>query len=117
MAYKPKKEKIPNWLIILGFSACGIIREAVQLLEGQYNKKVMVTAWVTNAVSALFAWWWLVGMNVMNPVFQESLSTVFAGEDQIVLRMFANFDVFFLGVMLFALVLDTAEVTWKSLRK
>ena len=106
-----------SWLIILGFSACGILREVVQLLEGQYNKKVMVTAWVTNGVSALFAWWWLVGMDVMNPVFLENLNTVFAGEDPIVLQMFANFDVFFLGVMLFALVLDTAEATWRSLQK
>lgn len=106
-----------SWFIILGFAACGIIREAVQLLEGQYNKKVMVTAWVTNAVSALFAWWWLLGAEVMNPSFLSSLRAVFEEEGGIVLQMFANFDVFFLGCILFALVLDTIDVTVKSLRK
>lgn len=106
-----------SWFIILGFSACGIVREAVQLLEGQYNKKVMVTAWVTNAVSALFAWWWLVGMDVMNPTFLSSLNVVLEDEGDIVMQMFANFDMFFLGVMLFALVLDTVDVTVRTLRK
>lgn len=106
-----------SWFIILVFSACGIIREVVQLLEGQYNKKVMVTAWVANAVSALFAWWWLVGMNVMNPALLSSLNVVFEEEGEIVMQMFANFQIFFLGVMLFALVLDTLDVTVRTLRK
>lgn len=106
-----------SWFLILAFSACGILREAVQLLEGQYNKKVMVTAWVTNGLSALFSFWWLLGFKVMNPVFLSNMEQLFSGEDAIVMQMFAHFDVFFLGVMLFALLLDTIEVTSKSLRK
>lgn len=106
-----------TWFIVLPFAACGIFREVVQLMEGRYNKKVMVTAWVTNAISAVLCFWWLLGFDVMNPLFLYKMETIFAGEEEFILRMFANFDVFFLGVMLFALVLDTVDVTVRTLRK
>lgn len=106
-----------TWFIILPFAACGIIREVVQLLEGRYNKKVMITAWVTNAISAVLSFWWLLGFEIMNPFFLYKMEDVFAGESGIVMQIFANFDVFFLGVMLFALVLDTIDVTVRTLRK
>lgn len=106
-----------SWLLILAFSLCGIVREAVQLMEGRYNKKVMVTALAADAVSAVLCIWWLKGFDVMNQTFLANMEAIFAGENSIVYRMFANFDTFFLGVMLFALVLDTVDVTIRTLRK
>ena len=103
-------------LLILAFSLCGIVREVVTLMEGRYNRKVMVTALMTDALSAVFAVWWLKGFAVMNQTFLGNLQTLFAGETDIVYRMFANFDSFFLGVMLFALTLDAVEVTVKTLK-
>ena len=105
-----------SWVLILAFSACGIGREVVQLVEGRYNKKVMVTALVVDAVSAVLCIWWLKGFDVMNHTFLANLKTMFTGETDIVYRMFANFDTFFLGVMLFALVLDAVDVTVRTLR-
>lgn len=104
-------------MLILGFSVCGIVREAVQLIEGRYNTRVMVTAWIMDAVSAALCIGWLKGFEVMNPAFVTSLEALFAGETDIVIRMFANFDTFFLGVMLFALALDAVDVTVRTLRK
>lgn len=106
-----------TWYITAAFAALGIAREAVQLMEGRYNRKVMITMLVTNAISAVLCVWWLVGHSVLNPVFLSNMRTIFAGEDNIVYTMFANFDIFFLGLMLFALVLDSVDVTWKTLRK
>lgn len=106
-----------TWFLIAAFAVCGIAREAVQLMEGRYNRKVMVTALISNAVSAVLSVWWLVGFEVMNPVFLENMETVFAGETSLVHNMLANFDLFFLGCMLLALVLDSIEVTVKTLRK
>lgn len=106
-----------TWFIVLAFAACGIVREAVQLLEGRYNKKVMATALITNAVSAVLSIWWLTGFNLMNPVFLANMKEIFAGESNIVFTMFANFDLFFLGCMLFALILDSVDVTVRTLRK
>ena len=105
-----------SWLLILAFSACGIGREVVQLVEGRYNKKVMVTALAADAVSAVLCIWWLKGFAVMNQTFLDNMEILFAGENSIVYRMFANFDTFFLGVMLFALVLDAADVSIRTLR-
>lgn len=106
-----------TWFIIVSFAACGIIRESVQLIEGRYNRKVMVTALVTDAVSAVLSIWWLLGFPLINQTFLNNLETIFTGENNIVISMFANFDLFFLGVMLFALVVDAVDVTVKTLRK
>lgn len=106
-----------TWFLILAFAACGIIRETIQLIEGRYNKRVLTAALVSNAISAVLCIWWLVGFELINPVFLANMNEIFAGENNIVLSMFANFDLFFLGVMLFALVLDSIDVTVKTLRK
>lgn len=106
-----------TWFIIVAFAACGIIRESVQLMEGRYNKKVLTTALVTDALSAVLSIWWLVGFDLINQTFLASLKTIFAEEGNIVIGMFAHFDLFFLGVMLFALVLDAVDVTVRTLRK
>lgn len=106
-----------SWLLVVAFSACGIFREAVQLMERRYNKKVLTTALVTNAISAVLAIWWLVGCDIMNQTFLENMHSLFAGEDAIVYHMFSHFDRFFLGCMLFALVLDTVDVVVKTLKK
>lgn len=106
-----------TWFIVAAFAACGIAREAVQLTEGRYNSKVMASALITNAISAVLAAWWLIGFEVLNPDFLANMETIFAGEDAIVYQMFANFDLFFLGCMLFALVLDSIDVTVRTLRK
>lgn len=106
-----------SWFLVTAFGACGIIRDAVQLMEGRYNKKVMVTALVTNGLSGILSIWWLAGFDVMNQTFLANLETIFAGENAFIYQIFANFDLFFLGLILFILVLDSIEVAVKTLRK
>lgn len=106
-----------TWFLVLAFAACGISREALQLMEGRYNKRVLTAALVTNAISAVLCIWWLVGFELLNPVFLANMKEIFAGENNIVFAMFAHFDLFFLGVMLFALVVDSIDVAVKTLRK
>lgn len=106
-----------TWFIIMAFAACGICREVVQLMEGRYNQKVMTVSLATNVVSAVLSIWWLVGFELLNPTFLANMEEIFAGENSIVFAMFANFDLFFLGVILFALVLDSIDVTVRTLRK
>ena len=106
-----------SWLLILAFSLCGIGREVVQLIEGRYNNKVMATALAVDAASAVLRIWWLKGFDVMNQMVLPNMEILFPGENSIVYRMFANFDTFFLGVMVFALALAAVDVTVKTLRK
>ena len=85
-------------------------------MEGQYNRKVMTVSLTTNVLSAVFSIWWLVGFDLLNPVFLANMKEIFAGESGFIYGIFGNFDLFFLGVMLFALVLDSVDVTVKTLR-
>ncbi len=102
---------------ILLFAACGIVREAVQLLEKEYTGRVMTVALVSDGISALLAVWWLRGHKLLNPAFLGQMNSIFAGESEFLRNLFADFQVFFLGCIFFALVLDAVDVTVKTLRK
>ena len=106
-----------TWYIIILFAICGIIRESVQLLEGRYNQRVLIATAVTNAISAVLSIWWLTGFTLIHPEFLANISTLFEGENTVIINLFSNFQLFFLTVILFALILDSAEVVIKTLRK
>lgn len=106
-----------TWYIIILFAVCGIIRESVQLLEGRYNKRVLIVTAVTNAISAILSIWWLTGFELLHPEFLANIPILFEGENAIVMNLFSNFQLFFLLVLLFALILDSADVAVKTLRK
>lgn len=105
-----------SWYIIVAFAVCGVIRESVQLQEGRYNSKVLATALITNFISAVLAIWWLLGFNLLNMQYLTNIATVFPDADNIAYQIFCRFDLFLVGVMLFALILDTADVTVKTLK-
>lgn len=106
-----------TWYIIILFAICGMIRESVKLLEGRYNKPVLIVATVTNAISAILSIWWLTGFKLIHPEFLANVATLFKGEDAFVINLFSNFQLYFLIIMLFALILDSVEVAIKTLRK
>lgn len=106
-----------TWYIIILFAICGMIRESVKLLEGRYNKPVLIVAAVTNAISAILSIWWLTGFKLIHPEFLANVATLFEGEDAFVINLFSNFQLYFLIIMLFALILDSVEVAIKTLRK
>ena len=106
-----------TWYIIILFAICGMIRESVKLLEGRYNKPVLIVAAVTNAISAILSIWWLTGFKLIHPEFLANVATLFKGEDAFVINLFSNFQLYFLIIMLFALILDSVEVAIKTLRK
>ncbi|HHZ05482.1 MAG TPA: hypothetical protein GX401_01635 [Clostridiales bacterium] len=103
-----------TWYIILLFTAMGVIREIIKLLEGRYNKRVMIATIITNIFSAISAFWWMSNDKIMNQEFILSVSALFAKEGNFISNIFANFQYFFLGVILFALVLDTINCIVKS---
>lgn len=106
-----------TWYIILAFAACGITRESVQLIEARYNKRVMTATLVTNAASVILSIWWLTGFELIHPDFTANVAMLFEGENTLVISLFSNFQIFFLVVILFALILDSVDVAVKTLRK
>lgn len=106
-----------TWYLIVLFAVCGITREIVKLMEGRYNKTVLVTKVVCNLASAVLSIWWLRGFDLMNPEFVDSIAALFSGDAEFIIRIFSNFQLFFLGCILVALVLDTLEGVIKTVRK
>lgn len=106
-----------SWYILVAFAAVGIIREAVKLLERRYSRKVLAVTAGANAVSALLAVWWLTGYDLFNPVFQQKMADLFTGGAGFIAGIMTHFQYLFLGILLFALVLDTADTLVKTLRK
>lgn len=103
------------WYVFVLFSVLGIGREIVKLIEGRYNTKVMITTIVTNVASGILTVWWLMQDNIMNPQFVSAFSSLFDGEKEFIVRIFANFNVFFMAVILFALTIDIVVTVVKTL--
>ena len=99
------------------FAACGISRELVKLMEGRYNKTVMLAVAAADVISAVLSFWWLAGFPLVNPEFTVEISALFGEEEVFVTRIFSHFQDFFLGIILFALTLDTVDALVKTLRE
>lgn len=105
-----------TWYIILLFAACGISRELVKLMEGRYNKTVMLAVAAADVISAVLSFWWLAGFPLVNPEFTVEISALFGEEEVFITGIFSHFQYFFLGILLFALTLDTVDTLVKTLR-
>ncbi|MEG1620963.1 MAG: hypothetical protein RR322_03535 [Oscillospiraceae bacterium] len=103
-----------TWYLLFAFAGAGIIRECIKLLEGEYNKKVMITTIMTNVIASISAIIWLASDRIMNTEFVSEISNIFSYETKLITNIFANFNLFFLTVILFALILDTVETIIKS---
>lgn len=103
------------WYLTFIFALCGITRDTVKLIEGRFCKKVMITTVVTDIISGIFTCIWLLGTDIMNPEFVSSLTAIFSNEEVLV-NMFSNFQMFILVVILFALALDMITTVVKTLK-
>lgn len=105
------------WYIIVILAGCGIISGSVQLLERRYNKRVLIVTAITNGISAILSVLWLTKFELFHPEFLANISTLVQGENAIIVNLFSNFQRFFLFIILFALIVDSANVAVKTLRK
>ncbi len=105
-----------TWYIIVLFGVLGIIRESVKLIEGRRNKKVMITSIVTNALSAVLTVIWLARDNILNRDFIDCITGYFTESGSVIPTVLSNFQLFFMGVILFALAIDTIDVIVKTLK-
>lgn len=124
--YGEGKETVPisnaetirgNWYILVLFAAAGIIREAVKLMEKQYNRRVAAVTVAADLSAAVLSIWWLSRPGLIDPVFQEKMAVLFAGDASFIATIFGRFQYFFLAVILFALVLDMVTTVVKSVEK
>ena len=104
-----------TWYIIVIFSALGIIREIVKLLDGKYTGRVVITTVITDLLSALCSFWWLLRKDIINPEFAGKIGELFEGDGTFITEIFSHFQYFFLGVILFALLLDIMNAVIKGI--
>lgn len=95
------------------FGVLGITRETVKLIEGRRNKKVMITSIVTNALSAVITVIWLARDNILN---RDCITDYFTESGSVIPAVLSNFQLLFMGVILFALAIDTIDVIVKTLK-
>ena len=103
-----------QWLWIALFGLFGMAREVFHLVEGRYTLRVLAADIGCAVISALLACRIFLGKDLINPTFLQVLENL--GMNGIVMTIFENFQVFFLGVILFALVLDAVDSAVKVLR-
>ena len=105
-----------TWYIIVVFGLLGISREIVKLIEGKYTGRVVLTTMVTDALSAVCSVWWLTRRNLINPEFTGAIEVLLEGNSIFIVKIFTHFQYVFLGVIVFALVLDlgTILVKWNK---
>lgn len=105
------------WYLILIFGLMDIVRSIVRLMEGQHNRREWTVTVVTNAISAVTVTAWLTHPGLINPEFTAHVERLFVDEAAFIQDIFANFDNFLLAVILFALLLDTADAAVKTFKK
>lgn len=105
-----------TWYIIAVLAAAGIVKEIYRLIDGRYNKRVMLTTLITDAVSAIFSIWWLWDVNIINLEFINYVSSIGSSQNGLVKTIFPYFNYFLLGLILLALVIDMVTVIVKALK-
>ncbi len=104
-----------KWIYFLLFGAISITNEALRLIDRRYTTRVMLWGVGGNIASAFLAVLIFADGRIVNPAFGTALSG-FIGDNGFVTSMFTRFHLFFVGVILFALVLETSETLYRYFR-
>ncbi len=105
-----------SWPCIAAFGLLGIVGECVKLIERRYTKKVLLVPVVANLLSGAVAAVWLPSGKLFSWAYKSQIHEIFEGAD-IAANIMANFHLFFLGILLLALAMDTAETAYRTLKQ
>ncbi|WP_312645172.1 hypothetical protein [Hydrogenoanaerobacterium sp.] len=109
-------EKIRNiWYVIVAFAALGIIKDSVKLYEGRYTKRLATVTLVVNILMVPLTFMFLLDNQIMNPVFTQRITDMFGKDGAFIATAFANFNLFFLAIVSFALILDTTTTIIRAM--
>ena len=103
------------WLPIALWAVLGIGKEILRLVEGRYTRRLGIAAAVVNPVIAACAVIAFRSDRIMNPAFLQHMDKIFGGEG-LLMALFEKGHLIFLGLVMFALVLETVTF-WVKARK
>jgi len=104
------------WYIVIALALIGIAREIFKLSEGRYTKRFAAATVIANLITAAFFFLFFTNKDILNVRFFALMKDVFAGEMWFVTRLFENFHLYFMGLVIFALVLDSLVTAVNAFR-
>jgi len=104
------------WLPIVLWAALGIGKETLRLVEGRYTRRLAIAASAANPVIAACAAVTFWSSWIMNPVFLARMGEIFGEEGPIAMAVIGKAHLIFLGVVFFALIVETVTFWVKALK-
>lgn len=104
-----------TWYFVVMFAILGVAGECVKLIEGAYTKRLMIVTIVTDTISIILTALWLTDGRIFNPEFGHVMMELFQKDGGFIATFFANFNLFFMGMIIFALAIDMIEAIVKTL--
>ena len=105
-----------GWVWIAAFTVLGVVRTGFRLLEGRRSRRVLAVSLICDALSIPAACLLFCRDGLLNPTFRQAVGNLLADVPDFVFWMFDRFNLFFLGVILFALAIDMIDDTVRMLR-
>ena len=102
------------WLPIALWMALGIGKEIVRLAEGRYTRRLLIVTLAADLATAACAAVVFLPGKIMNPAFAQNVGVIF--NEPFLTKFFVNFNQFFLGLVIAALVIEIVTVSVKAWR-
>lgn len=100
------------WYIFVALTILGIARESFKLYEGRYTKRLAIVTVVTDILSAALTLVLLSSQQILNSAFIAGASPILSNE--VVTGILTYFNLFFMAVILFCLLLDMGVTLFKG---
>lgn len=100
------------WYIFVALTILGIARESFKLYEGRYTKRLAIVTVVTDILSAALTLVLLSSQQILNSAFITGASPILSNE--VVTGILTYFNLFFMAVILFCLLLDMGVTLFKG---
>ena len=96
-----------QWMLIAGIFALGVLKEVLRLNEGRYTFRLAVASLLLNTCTLVLMILFISTPGLFNPAFTAALYDMFGEGGSFIANMFSQFPRFFLGIVAFAVVLDS----------
>ncbi len=105
------------WYLFVIAATAGFGKELYRLFRRYYSKRLALITIITNMINLGIALIFLTDNRVMNPHFIANINSLYNGSaNEIVNLLFNHLNIFFLGVVIFALLLDSAVSGYRAWR-
>lgn len=103
-----------TWYLVLAFGILGVAKESVKLVDGSYTQRVVFITMITNIIDGALSIVWLLNDKIMNPGFFDGIEQLFGEDIADIPQVFMQFNKVFLGIIIFALVINCIETVVKA---